>query len=102
MKLYQFCLFIVLAIFVVSSNGMMPGMGGGKKKDKAPSVKGDIKYIKCSVCEEIAKFLHREVKKMRDELPKNKKVRILPIAWLMSALECNMLILGICTRGLIA
>uniref|UniRef100_A0A7S0R519 Saposin B-type domain-containing protein n=1 Tax=Pyramimonas obovata TaxID=1411642 RepID=A0A7S0R519_9CHLO len=74
MKVFQLCMFIALALLIVSSNGMMPGMGGGKKKDKAPAVKSDIKYIKCSVCEEIVKFLHREVKKMRDELPKNKKL----------------------------
>lgn len=50
----------------------MPGMGG--KKEKSPAVKSDIKYIKCQVCEEITKNLHREVKKMRDDLPPKKKL----------------------------
>jgi hypothetical protein len=77
MKLLQICLFLILALLVVSSEAQMPGMPGGKKeKVKAPAVKSDIKYIKCSVCEEIVKSLHREVKTMRDALSKNKKVRI--------------------------
>lgn len=52
----------------------MPGMGGGKKDDKVPAVKEDLKYIRCGVCDEIAKTLHREVKKMREDMPRQKKL----------------------------
>lgn len=42
-------------------------MGAGGAKQKAPAVKSDLKYIRCSVCEEMVKNIHRDVKQMRDE-----------------------------------
>jgi hypothetical protein len=39
----------------------------GKKKGPARAVKSDVKYIKCQVCEEVAKTLSREASSLRDE-----------------------------------
>ena len=40
----------------------------GKKKGPARAVKSDVKYIKCQVCEEVAKTLSRVASSLRDEL----------------------------------
>lgn len=66
---------LALACLCGAASAMMPGMGmgGGKDEKKFPAVKADVKYIRCGVCEEMAKNMHREIKKMRDELPKTKK-----------------------------
>ena len=53
----------------------MPGMGGGKKDTKVPAVKSDVKFIRCDVCEEMAKTLRRDVKEMRTAMKKNKQVK---------------------------
>ena len=39
----------------------------GKKKGPARAVKSDVKYIKCQVCEEVAKTLSRVASSLRDE-----------------------------------
>ena len=40
---------------------------GSKKPGPARAVKSDVKYIKCAVCDEIAKVLSREASGLRDE-----------------------------------
>ena len=51
----------------------MPGMG--KKEEKIPAVKSDIKYIRCQVCEHLAKQARNVVKALQAELKPGKKVR---------------------------
>lgn len=38
-----------------------------KKKEAARAVKSDLKYVKCQVCQEIAKNLNREANALREE-----------------------------------
>mmetsp|Transcript_10321 Transcript_10321/g.33311 ORF Transcript_10321/g.33311 Transcript_10321/m.33311 type:complete len:315 (+) Transcript_10321:111-1055(+) len=63
---------LLLMVALGSCAAQMPGMGSPKKQ-KPPANKEDVKLITCQVCEEMVKSLHRDAKKMRDELPKHKK-----------------------------
>ena len=53
---------------------MPPGQFGGSRPTFT-AVKSDIPYIKCGVCEALAKNAYRQVKTARDALRPGKKVR---------------------------
>ena len=62
---------------------MPPGQFGGSRPSYT-AVKSDIPYIKCGVCEALAKNAYRQVKTARDALRPGKKVRayhLLSPAW---------------------
>lgn len=48
---------------------------GNYEEPKAPAVKADLPYIRCSVCQEVAKEAYRMIKAMRDALKPGQKVR---------------------------
>ena len=56
---------LVGALLVCS--GPMGSEAKKKKKEVARAVKSDIKYIKCQVCQELAKNLNREANALREE-----------------------------------
>ncbi len=57
---------------------------GGPEEPKALAVKSDIQYIRCQVCEAMAKQAQRAVKTMREALTAGKKVRVCMCACLAS------------------
>ena len=65
-------LFTFLLISVILLVGLPTGAdaAGKKKKKKDPlelrAVKSDVKYIRCQVCQEVAKVLSREASTLRD------------------------------------
>ena len=56
------------AALAAPAHAMMPG-GFGRKKEPVPSIKSDVKYIRCDVCQHIAKAAHRSVGTLRKEQP---------------------------------
>ena len=60
--------------FCISAQMGMPGQFGGNRPTYT-AVKTDIPYIRCGVCEALAKNAYRQVKTARDALPSGKKVR---------------------------
>lgn len=64
---------LLLASYVSAQMGM-PGQFGGNRPTYT-AVKTDIPYIRCGVCEALAKNAYRQVKTARDALPSGKKVR---------------------------
>ncbi|KAH9314821.1 hypothetical protein KI387_023448 [Taxus chinensis] len=59
-------LFAVAVVLVVA---VFPGRAlGGPKKQNAVARKEDIPYIKCEVCAQIVKQLHRQVTEKRDQI----------------------------------
>eukprot|EP00191_Tetraselmis_sp_GSL018_P015891 CAMPEP_0177595942 /NCGR_PEP_ID=MMETSP0419_2-20121207/10687_1 /TAXON_ID=582737 /ORGANISM="Tetraselmis sp., Strain GSL018" /LENGTH=322 /DNA_ID=CAMNT_0019087559 /DNA_START=147 /DNA_END=1112 /DNA_ORIENTATION=+ len=49
------------------------------KKEKILHNKGDLKFIQCAVCEEVAKVVHRTISDMRKELAPGKKLKEIDI-----------------------
>ena len=43
--------------------------GFGRKKDPVPSIKTDVKFIRCDACQHIAKAAHRSVAALRTAQP---------------------------------
>ena len=68
--LFCVCLLCCGSLLVVGQIGYM-GMTTAKPEAKA--VKSDVQYIKCQVCELLAKTAYRQVKAKRDELKPGKK-----------------------------
>ena len=66
-------LLVLLAVLICTATAQGQ-FGGPGAKPTAKAVKSDVKYIKCQVCEAIAKHAIREVKAMREELKPGKKV----------------------------
>lgn len=65
----SFVFLLSLAVAAVTAQfGMPPG------KQEAKPVKSDIQYIRCQVCELLAKNAYRQVKAQRDALKPGKKV----------------------------
>ena len=71
-RLQLLLLLVAVLICTATAQGQFGGPGA---KPTAKAVKSDVKYIKCQVCEAIAKHAIREVKAMREELKPGKKVR---------------------------
>ena len=67
-------LLLLLAVLMCTATAQGQ-FGGPGAKASAKAVKSDVKYIRCQVCEAIAKHAIREVKAMREELKPGKKVR---------------------------
>jgi hypothetical protein len=65
----------LVAIALLAFGAVASAQFGGQKrpKPKAPVIKDDIKYIRCQVCESMAKETGRMVKEL-SELAGNKKV----------------------------
>ena len=64
-------LFTFLLISVILLVGLPTGADAAKKKKKKDplelrAVKSDVKYIRCQVCQEVAKVLSREASTLRD------------------------------------
>ena len=53
--------------------------GGPAPTPSVPPVKGDLPYIRCGVCEALAKNAYRQVKAAKDKLKPGKKVSALPL-----------------------
>ena len=53
--------------------------GGPAPTPSIPPVKSDLPYIRCGVCEALAKNAYRQVKAAQGELKPGKKVGALPI-----------------------
>ena len=66
-------LLLLLAVLICTAT-VQGQFGGPAAKPAAKAVKSDVKYIKCQVCEAIAKHAIREVKTMREQLKPGKKV----------------------------
>ena len=64
----------VLALLAASVAGQMPPGQFGGSRPTFTAVKTDIPYIKCGVCETLAKNAYRQVKTARDALRPGKKV----------------------------
>ena len=54
------------------AHGMQSGFG--RKKEVVPTIKSDVKYIKCEACQLIAKQVHRSVAELRTQQPSWKKL----------------------------
>ena len=67
------CLLASVVTFVASANAQFGGLGGPAQPE-ATAVKSDIKYIKCEVCQLVAKHAYRQVKAAETELKPGKKV----------------------------
>jgi hypothetical protein len=65
----------VFAVVILcgTTHGMMPS-GFGRKKETIPAIKSDIKYIKCDVCELVAREAYRSVGSLRKSQPTWKKL----------------------------
>lgn len=67
------------AIFCISllssASAQFGGFGGPAAKEAIPAVKSDLPYIRCSVCEALAKNAYRQVKAAKDAQKPGKKVR---------------------------
>ena len=50
------------------------GFGGPAAKEAIPAVKSDLPYIRCSVCEALAKNAYRQIKAAKDAQKPGKKV----------------------------
>lgn len=64
-----------LALLAASVAAQMPPGQFGGSRPTFTAVKSDIPYIKCGVCEALAKNAYRQVKTARDALRPGKKVR---------------------------
>ena len=64
----------VFALLAASVAGQMPPGQFGGSRPTFTAVKTDIPYIKCGVCETLAKNAYRQVKTARDALRPGKKV----------------------------
>jgi hypothetical protein len=64
---WRLCTLALLCGAVLSAAYQLPG------KETSPVI-SDIKYIKCGVCEALAKNAYRQVKAMHEDLPPGKKV----------------------------
>ena len=68
---------MLCALFVVLQAGHMASAmqsGFGRKKDVIPSIKTDVKYIRCQVCELVAKEAFTAVARMRQSQPSWKQL----------------------------
>ena len=67
------------AIFCISllssASAQFGGFGGPAAKESIPAVKSDLPYIRCSVCEALAKNAYRQIKAAKDAQKPGKKVR---------------------------
>ena len=67
------------AIFCISllssALAQFGGFGGPAAKETVPAVKSDLPYIRCSVCEALAKNAYRQIKAAKDAQKPGKKVR---------------------------
>ena len=70
-------LLLVLAVSVAGplAQAQFGGMGGPQQPTFKP-VKSDVPFIKCAVCEQLAKAAIRQTKAARDEVKPGKKVRL--------------------------
>ena len=57
-----------LLLALLAADAKATALDKGKKKGPARAVKSDVKYVKCQVCEEVAKTLSRVASSLRDEL----------------------------------
>ena len=57
-----------LLLALLAADAKATARDKGKKKGPARAVKSDVKYVKCQVCEEVAKTLSRVASSLRDEL----------------------------------
>jgi len=61
------------SILVALALALAPGtVVALKSKEKAAAVKSDVPYVRCSVCEEAVKHLHRSIKQRKEELQDSK------------------------------
>ena len=65
---------VLLALLLMLGPASAMQSGFGNKKEVIPSIKTDIKFIRCQVCELVAKEAHAGVAQHRAELPHWKKV----------------------------
>ena len=79
---------LVVALVVPIAVAQFGGMGGPKQPTFKP-VKSDIPFIKCQVCEQLAKAAFRQVKAARDKVKPGHKV---------SRLVCHKP--AVCSKGL--
>ena len=70
------CLLACLAAILAPSRAQFGGMGG-PQQPTFKAVKSDLPFIRCQVCEQLAKAAVRQVKTARDEVKPGKKVRAL-------------------------
>ena len=56
-----------LLLALLAADAKATALDKGKKKGPARAVKSDVKYVKCQVCEEVAKTLSRVASSLRDE-----------------------------------
>lgn len=68
-----FGIFLAL-VFLASANAQFGGGFGGAPE--AAPVKSDLPYIRCGVCEALAKHAFRQVKAVKDALKPRKKVSV--------------------------
>ena len=84
MRRHRWCL-LALAVALVASASAQFGGRGGPAQPEATAVKSDIKYIKCEVCQLVAKHAYRQVKAAEKELKPGKKVTsylaLLIVSW---------------------
>ena len=71
-SIYTKRVLLVLLLMLGTACAMQSGFGN--KKEVIPSIKPDIKFIRCQVCELVAKEAHAGVAQHRAELPHWKKV----------------------------
>ncbi len=76
MRTWLFGAFSALA-FLASCASAQFGGGFGGAPEAAP-VKSDLPYIRCGVCEALAKHAFRQVKTVKDALKPGKKVSFSP------------------------
>ena len=63
----------IVFLLAVTAQAQFGGMGGPQQPAFKP-VKSDIPYIKCQVCEQMAKAAFRQVKAARDAVKPGHKV----------------------------
>ena len=59
-----------------SVSAQFGGFGGPAAKEAVPAVKSDLPYIRCSVCEALAKNAYRQIKAAKDAQKPGKKVML--------------------------
>ena len=67
---------LLVLLLVLNSAALIraAGKGFGRKKELVPTIKTDVKYIKCEVCQLVAKHAHRSVADLRAQQPSWKKL----------------------------
>lgn len=75
MRVHLYSALTLLALCATCCDAQFGGMGMGMGGEpEATAVKSDLPYIRCQVCETLAKNAYRQVKTAQDALKPGKKV----------------------------